>query len=38
VIGKSVAGQHRRGDGRVILLPWSHPYERAQGVALEMRY
>jgi hypothetical protein len=38
VIGKSVAGQHRRGDGRVILLPWSHPYERAQGVALEMQY
>jgi len=38
VIGKSVAGTHLRNDGRVVILPWSHPYERAQGVALEVRY
>jgi len=38
VIGKSVAGTHLRGDGRAILLPWSHPYEPAQGVALEVRF
>ncbi|MBL8851023.1 MAG: phosphatase PAP2 family protein [Planctomycetaceae bacterium] len=38
VIGKSVAGTHLRNDGRVMLLPWSHPYEPAQGVALEVRY
>lgn len=38
VIGKSVAGTHLRNDGRVMLMPWSHPYERAQGVALEVRY
>jgi len=38
VIGKSVAGTHLRNDGRVLLMPWSHPYEPAQGVALEVRY
>jgi hypothetical protein len=38
VIGKSVAGTHLRNDGRIMLLPWSHPHEWAQGVALEVRY
>lgn len=38
VIGKSVAGQHLRGDGRVVLLPWSHPLEPANGVAVQFRY
>lgn len=38
VIGKSVAGQHLRGDGRVVLMPWSHPLEGGTGVALEVRY
>lgn len=38
VIGKSVARQHLTGDGRVLLFPWSHPYEPAHGVALEVQF
>lgn len=38
VIGKSVAGTHLRGDGRVRLCPWVHPTEGDTGVMVEARY
>ncbi len=37
VIGKSVAGRHLRGDGRVRLLPYMHP-EGGSGLMLEVAY
>lgn len=38
VVGKSVAGQHLRGDGRVRLLPYTHPTDGASGLMLDVAY
>ncbi len=38
VIGRSVARSHRSGDGRVLILPWSHPTEPATGVAVHFQF
>lgn len=38
VIGKSVASQHLRGDGRVRIVPWRHPEEGGAGLLLDVRY
>ena len=37
VVGKSVANQHLGGDGRVRLLPYSHP-ENGAGLMLDVSY
>jgi hypothetical protein len=36
VIGKSVAGQHLTGDGRVRILPWAHPTDGTPGLQLNV--
>lgn len=38
VIGKSVAGQHLRGDGRVRVMPWVHPTDSAAGLMFDTRF
>ena len=38
LIGKSVAGQHRTGDGRVHVLPWTHPTEGTPGLQLNLEW
>ena len=38
LIGKSVAGQHRTGDGRVHILPWTHPTEGTPGMQLNVEW
>lgn len=38
VIGKSVAGTHLRGDGRVRIGPWMHPTDGAAGVMFDTRF
>lgn len=38
VIGKSVAGTHLYGDGRVRIRPWSDPLNGASGAAVETRF
>jgi hypothetical protein len=38
VIGKSVAGTHLRGNGRVRVSPWMHPGEGAAGVMFDARF
>lgn len=38
VVGKSVAGQHLRGDGRVRVLPWVHPTDSGAGLMFDARF
>lgn len=38
LIGKSVAGQHLRDDGRVRLMPWVHPFDGAAGVRVDASF
>ena len=38
VIGKSVAGQHLRGDGRVRVMPWVHPTDNGAGLMFDARF
>lgn len=38
IIGKSVAGRHLRGDGRVRLLPYVHPTDGSGGVMLDVAF
>jgi hypothetical protein len=38
VIGKSVAGTHLRGDGRVRIGPWMHPTDGAAGLMFDTRF
>jgi hypothetical protein len=38
VIGKSVAGQHLRGDGSVRVVPWVHPTDNAAGLLFDARF
>ncbi len=38
LIGKSVAGQHLRNDGRVRFLPWVHPFDGAAGVRVDASF
>lgn len=38
VIGKSVAGTHLTGDGRVRLLPYLHPVDGSSGLMLDVAY
>lgn len=38
VIGKSVAGHHLRDDGRVRILPYTHPTEEGAGLALDWAF
>ncbi|HUG94424.1 MAG TPA: phosphatase PAP2 family protein [Planctomycetaceae bacterium] len=38
VIGKSVASRHRTGDGRVHVLPWSHPTEGTTGLRVDVEW
>lgn len=38
VIGKSVAGTHLRGDGRVRIGPWVHPTDGAAGLLFDTRF
>jgi membrane-associated phospholipid phosphatase len=37
-IGKSVAGTHLRGDGRVRVSPWMHPTDNAAGLMFDARF
>jgi len=38
IIGKSVAGNHLYGDGRVRLLPYVHPTDGSSGLMLDVSY
>lgn len=38
VVGRSVAGRHRRGDSRAYLLPFRHPVDGSPGLAAHWRF